>query len=163
MLSEHGGNPVAPKTSETDWFDRYMKLAEHVAQWSKDISTKVGAVVVGQDRREIALGYNGFPAGIADSAERLADREVKYRLTQHAERNVLDNARFDLRGATLAVTLHPCSSCAKSIVSKRIRFVVCPGLPDAERWVQEARWGAEILREAGVDLVYMSDKWRSRR
>lgn len=142
----------------TDWFQRYMDLAHHVAQWSKDPSTRVGAVVVGIDRREIALAYNGFPPGIADTEERLADRPTKYRFTQHAERNALDNARFDLRGSTLAVTLHPCSECAKSIVSKGVRIVLCPPIAEGSRWWQEAEWGAQIMREAGVQIVHVGGK-----
>ena len=113
---------------------RYLKLASHVAEWSKDPSTKVGAVIVGGDRREIALGYNGFPPGIDDTPERLAHKETKYAMTQHAERNVLDNARFDLAGATLYVTMYPCNECAKSIVAKGIKRVVCPPPLDREPW-----------------------------
>lgn len=157
--------------SETDWFQRYVDLAEHVAQWSKDPSTKVGAVVVGLNRRNIAVGYNGFPPGIADTETRLNDRPTKYRLTQHAERAALDNAPFDCAGGILATSLHPCVECAKSIVAKRIHIVVCPGLPpDKEHWRgdqpsgfythDEARGGAAILEEAGVQLIYMSDRHR---
>jgi dCMP deaminase len=29
-----------------DWDKRFLDLAEHVAQWSKDPRTKVGAVIV---------------------------------------------------------------------------------------------------------------------
>src|SRR5688572_8065873 len=110
----------------TNWGRRYMDLARHVAGWSKDPSTKVGAVAVGKSRHnhDIVVGYNGFPRGIADTEDRLNDRQTKYKLIQHAERNVLDNARFDLSGATLYVTLHPCSECAKSIVSRGIAKVV---------------------------------------
>jgi dCMP deaminase len=146
--------------SETDWFARYIALAEHVAQWSKDPSTKVGAVVVGIHRRNIAMGYNGFPPRVADTEDRLNDREVKYRFMQHAERNALDNAEFNLDGGTLAVTLHPCVECAKSIVSRGIHVVVCPGMPFDERWVQQSRWAADIMREAGVTLVYTRDGHR---
>jgi len=148
--------------SETDWFARYMALAEHVAQWSKDPSTKVGAVVVGMNRRNIAVGYNGFPPRIRDDEARLADREIKYRYMQHAERNVLDNAQFDLSGGTLATTLHPCVECAKSIVSRGIHVVVCPGMPTPEedRWIQRARWAADIMREVGISLIYVRDGHR---
>lgn len=134
----------------TDWSARYMALARHVAEWSKDPSTKVGAVVVGQDRRKVAFGYNGFPAGITDTPERLADRPVKYILVQHAERNALDNAHFDLTGGTLVTTMHPCSECAKSIVTKGITHVICPPPPTRPPWAQSAEWGRKILEEAGV-------------
>jgi dCMP deaminase len=135
------------------WVARYFSLAEHVARWSKDPSTKVGAVVVGADRRMIALGYNGFPPGIADTDDRLENRVVKHHLVQHAERNVLDNAQFDLRGATLVVTHHPCAECAKSIVSKGIAHVVCGPSLTHEPWATSAILAKSILNEAGVKLM----------
>lgn len=132
---------------------RYLGLAFHVAAWSKDPSTKVGCVVVGKNRRQIAIGYNGFPEGIADTEERLNDRPTKYRLTQHAERNAVDNATFDLTGATLVTTLHPCVECAKSILSKGIATVVTTPAPIREPWKQSAEWAAELFKEAGVEVV----------
>jgi dCMP deaminase len=121
--------------------------------WSKDPSTRVGAVLVGKDRRDIALGYNGFPPGIADRTDRLNDRDVKLRLTQHAERNVLDNARFDVSGATLYTTFFVCAECAKSVVSRGIARVVCPPAADREPWKSDAEWSQQLLMEAGVRVV----------
>jgi len=135
------------------WHDRFIALAWHVAQWSKDPSTKVGAVLVGRDRRDIALGYNGFPPGIDDRPDRLADREVRLRLMQHAERNVLDNARFDVRGGVLYTTFFVCSECAKSIVSRKISCIVCPPAADREPWVSDARWSQQLLLEAKVLIL----------
>lgn len=138
----------------TLWDDRYMALALHVAQWSKDPSTQVGAVVVGKDRRKIALGYNGLPPGIRDDG-RLLDKTTKYALIQHAERAVLDNAQFDLTGGTLVVTMHPCNECAKSIVSKGITKVICPQPAFREPWLESAKWAIALFKEAGVELVYV--------
>lgn len=138
----------------TDWDLRYMALALHVAQWSKDPSTKVGAVLVGLDRRHIALGYNGFPEGIVDSPKRLNDRDTKLRLIQHAERNVLDQATFDTNGATIVVTRFPCSECAKSIISKKIaRVVYLKDVDYANRWADEVKWATEMFSEAGVLML----------
>lgn len=131
---------------------RYWRLAAHVASWSKDPSTKVGAVLVGVDPRMVALGYNGFPPGISDSPERLEDRPTKYKLIQHAERNVLDNAYFPTKGATLYCTQIPCSECAKSIVSKGIVRVVCPPPPTREPWASDCRWAVEMFEEVGILL-----------
>lgn len=144
-----------PKPRRRSWDQRYIDLAAHVAAWSKDPSTQVGAVVVGADRRKMTVGYNGFPPGIADTDERLADREMKYGLTQHAERNALDNATFSLEGATLAVTMYPCQECAKSIISKGIKRVVCPPIPDREPWRSSSSRTADMFDEAGVEVKIM--------
>lgn len=133
------------------WLQRYFDLANHVAQWSKD-ATKVGAVIVGKDKREISVGYNGFPAGIEDTDERLMNKDLKYKFTQHAEQNCLDNTLFDTRGATLVVTMFPCSNCAKSIVSKKIACVVCPPPLDREPWCDDAEFSKVMFAEAGVSL-----------
>jgi len=139
------------------WDDRFLDLARHVANWSKDPSTKVGAVLVGRDQRDVVLAYNGFAPGVADTPERLADRETKYKLTIHAERNAMDFAKFDTSGATLYCTQLPCSDCAKSIVSKGIKRVVGVAVPPERNhaqfaWRKDAEFAKEILREAGVEV-----------
>ncbi|MBI2669577.1 MAG: hypothetical protein HYX20_00290 [Candidatus Yanofskybacteria bacterium] len=59
------------------WDRRFLALAEFVAQWSKDPSTKTGAVIVDSNNRLVSVGYNGFPRGVNDSPERLENREIK--------------------------------------------------------------------------------------
>ena len=68
------------------WDKRFLDLAAHISTWSKDPSTKVGCVVVGEDREIRSTGFNGFPRGIEDDEERLSDREQKYPLICHAGR-----------------------------------------------------------------------------
>lgn len=106
------------------WNQRFFELAEHVAQWSKDPSTKVGAVITNSRKQVLSLGYNGFPRGIHDDAARYEDRDVKLMLVSHAERNALDNAPFDLHGATLYSTLFPCTECTKGIIQRGISTIV---------------------------------------
>lgn len=141
------------------WDRWFMGLARYAATASKDPSTKVGAVLVGADRRDVAFGYNGFPPGIADTAERLADRAAKYKLMQHAERNCLDNALFPANGATLYCTSHPCLRCSLSIASKRVRRVVCPPAPPVEagRWTEEIPDARAVLAEAGVEVLIVDE------
>ena len=67
------------------WDYRFIKLAKEISFWSKDPSTKVGAIAV-TNRRIIATGYNGFPKDIDDSDKRLNDREIKLSYMIHAEK-----------------------------------------------------------------------------
>ena len=62
------------------WDARFLDLAKHISDWSKDPSTKVGCVVVGEDREVRSTGFNGFPRGIEDTAARLNDRSQKLSL-----------------------------------------------------------------------------------
>ena len=49
------------------WNNRYLELAEQVASWSKDPSSKIGSVAVGDKGQILSQGYNGFPRGVNDS------------------------------------------------------------------------------------------------
>ena len=52
------------------WADRYLSICNEVASWSRDPSTQVGAVVVGDKGQILSQGYNGFPRNIRDNADR---------------------------------------------------------------------------------------------
>jgi len=62
-------------TMSDKWDERFLDLATHISGWSKDPSTKVGCVVVGEDREIRSTGFNGFPRGISDDNDRLTDRD----------------------------------------------------------------------------------------
>lgn len=74
----------------------------------------------------------------------------------HAEINAFFNATEDVKGATMYVTLEPCSHygktppCAKAIVEKGIKKVVI-GLKDPNPIV--AGKGIQILEEAGIEVI----------
>lgn len=56
-----------------------MEVAELVASWSKDPSTKTGAIVVGSGIAEIrATGYNGLVRGVNDDVPERLERPTKY-------------------------------------------------------------------------------------
>ena len=108
----------------TDWDQRFLDLAEHISQWSKDPRTKVGAVIVDEKKRVVSIGYNGFPRGVKDESYRYNDRPTKHLFVAHAERNALDNSPMTVENCTLYVPLMPCSECAKSIIQRGITRVV---------------------------------------
>jgi dCMP deaminase len=134
------------------WNARFLDLAHHVSGWSKDPSTKVGAVIVNEKKQVLAMGYNGFPRGIHDHEERYIDRNVKHQLVAHAERNALDNAFVDVEGATLYSTLYPCTDCAKGIIQRGIKKVVTH-VADTERYGRfNFETSALMFSEAGVEV-----------
>ena len=109
------------------WDKRFLELAAHVAGWSKDPSTKVGAVIA-RKNSVISMGYNGFPACVPDHEDWLNDRPIKYQYVIHAETNAILNAGRegrDIRGTTLYLSpLPPCCECAKLIMAAGIIRVV---------------------------------------
>jgi len=147
------------------WDYRFLELAETVAQWSKDPSTKVGSVIVDNNRRVIGLGYNGFPRGIEDHSERYSDRDVKYLFVCHAERNALDNAPGNVEGSTLYVTLFPCNECCKSIIQRGVKKVVTFVPSAGKRLLHNHDISYIMLKEAGVELHQLArtyyEEWKN--
>ena len=135
------------------WDKRFIDLAEHISTWSKDPSTKVGAVIVDDDRRIVSVGYNGFPAGVDDHTDRYDDREIKYEMIIHGEINAILFANKDLKGCTLYTwPFQPCSRCASIVVQKGISRVVTLVNKDP-RWKKSFDLSAKIFKEADTELV----------
>ena len=138
------------------WDIRFLKLATHISEWSKDPSTKVGCVVVGPDREIRSTGFNGFPRGIQDSDDRLTNRDLKYPLICHAEENeIMHAARIGLalEGCTAYVTWPPCTRCARSLIQAGVSEIVIPsGLEIPDRWRDDFEMSMGLLREACVKI-----------
>ena len=119
--------------------ERYMELALTLALKGKGTVSPnpiVGAVIV-KDGRIIGEGYH-----------------QKYG-EGHAEVNAFKNASEDVKGATMYVTLEPCSHygktppCAEKIVEKKIKKVVI-GTLDPNPLVSGR--GVKILQDAGIEV-----------
>lgn len=141
---------------QNTWDVRFLKLAQHIASWSKDPSTKVGCVIVGPDREIVSTGYNGFPRGVSDDSSRYDDRNTKLHLICHAEENAVAHAArigVSLRNTTAYVTWPPCPRCARSLVQAGVTKVVHQETELPERWVDQMNWSFQLLDEADVDVV----------
>jgi dCMP deaminase len=137
------------------WDRRFLDLARHISTWSKDKSTQCGAVIVRPDKTVASVGYNGFAKGIADTDERLDNRELKYELIIHCEENAILNAAERVRGYTLFVfPFLTCSRCAVRVIQSGIRRVVAPICPPdkAERWEESFARARALYAEAGVEF-----------
>lgn len=132
------------------WDQRFLDLAFLVASWSKDPSTKVGAVIVRPDRTVASLGYNGFPRGCSDAKEIYEDRPKKYSRVVHAETNAILSPRERLDGYTLYITHTSCDRCATNVIQSGITRVVFGEEPDASRWKEATDSALEMYEEAGV-------------
>lgn len=132
------------------WDRRFLLLARHISEWSKDPSTQVGAVIVDKKRRIVGLGYNGFPAGVEDTEERYRDRDTKYAMVVHAEVNAILNSVKDVEGCTLYVwPLFSCNECAKLIIQSGISEVV--SIQDqTDRWNSKHEVSKTMFSEAGI-------------
>jgi dCMP deaminase len=116
------------------WDEYFLMLAKLAATRSTCRAFPVGAVIV-RDKQVVATGYNGPPSGSAhctaqgycypdlsscDASKTLPSRAV------HAEANAIAQAArhgVETGGAKIYVTLEPCLSCLKLIISAGIKEV----------------------------------------
>ncbi|MCF7994768.1 MAG: hypothetical protein K9L88_08000 [Chromatiaceae bacterium] len=146
--------------SQQLWDARFLDMAAEIASWSKDPSTSVGCVIVDPQRRIVSSGYNGFPGGVDDDPALMNDRDIKLRITLHAEHNAILFAQRDLSGCTLYVyPMPPCAHCAAQIAQVGITRVVS-GLPDddqIERWGRDWALAEWVFEQRGVAVDYADE------
>ncbi|MBZ2167804.1 MULTISPECIES: tRNA adenosine(34) deaminase TadA [Marinobacter] len=100
-----------PKNTDEHWMERALELAAMAASKGE---VPVGAVVV-LDGREVGAGFNAPITGCDPTA--------------HAEIRALRDAasrvgNYRLSGATLYVTLEPCTMCVGAVVHSRVSRLV---------------------------------------
>jgi len=135
----------------------FMTLAYTAALCSKDVRTKVGAVIVGPGNEIISIGYNGLPRGANDDDEERQQRPGKYQWFEHAERNAIYNAArvgVSVNNCTIYTPYYPCSDCMRAIIQSGIKRLVL------DKW----RYGLicapsdaarELADECNIEIKYM--------
>lgn len=136
------------------WDERFLKLAQEVSTWSKDPSTKVGAVIC-RGKHVVSQGFNGFPPCVDDLEHWLNDREIKYKLVIHAEANAILNAGGSVVGCTLyTYPLSPCGECAKLVAAAGIKRVLSVVDRSHPRFcTQDAEF---VFSRAGVEYEWLT-------
>ena len=109
---------------QQEWDEYFLKIADAVAEKSKDPSTKNGCVIVDQNKRVVSLGYNGLIQGADESKLTLSERPMKYYFSIHSEMNAVLFSHQDLTGCTLYNRVATCENCLKYCMQAGIkRFV----------------------------------------
>lgn len=137
------------------WDTFYLDMAGFVAKQSRDLSTKVGAVIVGPTNEVRGLGYNDFPRGINDSVAARRERPTKYLYTCHAEMSAISSAAkvgTPTKDCTIYTTHFPCARCAHAIIQSGISRVVY-GVTGSSMPKEEFEAAREMFQEAGLSIV----------
>lgn len=138
------------------WDLRFLEQARVISTWSKDPSTKCGAVIINpQNQKVVGVGYNGFPRGMSDAQELYDDREIKYSRVIHCEMNAVLDAGHAAVGATLYTwPFMSCDRCTVHVIQAGIKRCVAPIIPaDAySRWGPTVEKSRRYLKEANVLL-----------
>jgi len=139
------------------WDLRFLSLARLVSTWSKDPSTKTGAVIVRPDRTVASVGFNGFPTMMPDKEEWLNNREEKYSRVVHCEMNALLHMPDRIPGTVGMYTLYtwPCASCDRCLVHMAqagIKKFVFPSPTEdmLSRWAKALDKSKQYLEEMGL-------------
>lgn len=152
---------VKTKINIMNWTEYFLEIAEVVKLKSKDLSTQIGAVVVGEGKNVLSTGYNSFPRGLDDSLQERQERPEKYFWIEHAERNAIYNAALEgisLKNSTIYLTSGlPCIDCARGIVNSGIKVVWCKRVcttKNKEKWEESQKKSLQLLNECGVEVCY---------
>ena len=146
--------------SKPSWDEYFMELAQVVMRRADCIRGPRAAIIV-KDFRIISTGYNGAPHGLKNCSDggclrcrnRHEGKIERYQYEEsciciHAEQNAIIQAAYlgtSTKGATIYLTLSPCSSCAKMIINSGIVRVVC-------RDLHHDGGGIKLLKVAGVKV-----------
>ena len=141
------------------WDEYFLDIAFSVAERSTCDRAHVGAVLV-RDKRILATGYNGSPAGLphCDEAGHLMVDGHCVR-TLHAEQNAIIQSALhgvSSEGATAYVTHQPCLTCAKMLINAGIQRVVYAG-----NYLDN--YSRQFLAEARVQLDHLPRPHRADR
>lgn len=137
----------------TKWDLRFLKLAYDISNWSKDPSTKVGAVVA-LEKEILGVGYNGFPSAIEDTTDLLNDRSKKYPRIIHAELNAVKHSKSSVQNATLYTwPFQPCATCTIQMINHGIKRIVAPTYEgDNMKWIEAFIDADALIIESGITL-----------
>jgi dCMP deaminase len=145
------------------WNEYFMSQVKAISNRATCSRGRCACIAV-RDKRIIATGYAGSPAGLDHCDE--AGHDIRISITAegveslhctrtvHAEQNVIiQAARFgqSLEGATLYCTMEPCRTCAMMVAGVGVVEVI------ADYRYQAAEESRSILKGAGIELAVLND------
>ena len=153
-----------PDHQRPDWDEYFLQVMDTVAQRANCDRGRAASIIV-KNKRIIATGYVGAPAGLPTCDEVGHLIKVAYDerggqhkhcvRTTHAEANAIAQAAKHgtaIDGATIYIRMTPCLDCTKLLINAGIRRIVCRKRYHADHD------SIAMLEQAGVELVVMSQE-----
>lgn len=143
------------------WMRRAYNFAD---KNSLDPSTKVGAILFLFGQQNPLFGTNHLLTGYPKTPSDLTNRTRKYKLIEHAERDVIYQAAkigFSTHDAVMVCPWAGCCDCARAICSSGIiRVIAHKNALDKtpERWLEDLQIARELFASCGVDYVQWGGK-----
>jgi len=134
----------------------FLSILELVAARSTCMRRSVGAILVDEQHRILATGYNGPPRGrphctVSHPCPGAKDPagDTRKCMAVHAEVNaILQCHRLDLVH-TLYVSCTPCFSCAKMLCNTNLKRIVC-----VEQYADVL--GQQLLQAQGITVTVLT-------
>jgi dCMP deaminase len=146
------------------WDEYFMSIAREVGKRGTCGRGRNGCVIV-RNKRIIATGYAGAPAGLphCDEVGHLMRKTIDENgktienclRTTHAEQNAVAQAALhgiSTEGSTLYIKFGPCLNCAKLLINAGVKRIVC------EKKYQDGGIGYDFLKQAGVEVNFLTDE-----
>ena len=154
-----------------------MQKAYETALKSPDPSTQNSALLVDATKTSrikdmtgqwptnkiVCSDVNRFPEGVKDLPERW-ERPLKYKIIEHAERNVIFQAAcmgISTYGLTMVSPWAACSDCARAIIEAGIVELVTDKRAhdkSPQFWMDEIEIAFMMLREADVKITWFEEE-----
>ena len=136
----------------------FLKLCSNISNNSPDANTKVGCVIV-KNNKILTTSCNNIINGAKINNERV-NRPLKYIWLEHAERNAIYNASrkgISLDKATIYINWWPCVDCCRAIIQSGINRIVSEKPPDLDdkRWGEQFKHTFDLFKEAEVRIDYV--------
>lgn len=163
--SKQTKNKVSKHTdSRPSWDEYFMAITEVVGSRGTCDRGRAGCVIV-KDKRILATGYVGAPAGLPHCDEvghemhkvvHEDESETMHCIrTTHAEQNAIAHASrvgIALDGSTLYCKMTPCYTCAKIILNAGIKKIV------VQKDYHASKQSKRIFKESKTPLVVLTDE-----
>jgi dCMP deaminase len=142
------------------WDVWLMKQVYLVASKSKDNSTKIGAIIV-KNNRVLSVGFNGLPTGVDDAPTDRNIRPNKYMWFEHGERNAIYSAArygIETNDALIFTQAIPCCDCGRAIIQSGIKEVVIHGPFEdilhsiRDHWNESCFVSETMFKESGIKV-----------
>lgn len=139
------------KNKKNRYIELFMKSVEASAEMSYSRRTKVGAIIV-KDNRIIVNAWNGTPSGFDNNCEDIINDElVTKNIVIHAEANALMFAAKNgicTNNSDLYISLSPCVNCALLIIQAGIKNVYY-------KQIYRNTEGLDLLKCANINVFHI--------
>lgn len=153
------GRPVKPSS----WDEFFLRQVYLYAARSKDLSSKMGAIIVNPNTNTVLSGgYNGLCRKVNDLKQNRHHSPEKYFWYEHAERNAIYNAARNgiaTDNQIMYTNGIPCTDCMRGIIQSGIvklyTHLQCTSiqLKHSTKYADHFDRAYHMMAEAGVQLL----------